>query len=355
MMPLYNAERYVREAIGSVLAQTYGDFELLVRDDASTDDSAAAVAEFAGDSRIRFARNDGNRGVSASRQAILDDARGEYITVLDADDVALPDRLARQVAFLDAHPEVAVLGSSFEVIDSDGVVRQHVRVPDRPEVVRWMLLFGNCLVHSSVTYRREAAVRAGGYRRDMRVSEDYDLWVRLAGASRVAQLDDVLVRWRHHGANTHLTERAKLRELGIAGVIQSVRVQAGFDIPESVAECLARDIAPHSVSPADADAALGVLERCATDALARSRRDEKTTTAAVAAAIAGDYLRLAYRAPSVRGRATVASLRVLASARAWRAPWSRAFAVLALKAWLPRKLAEAVRRRALGGTLWDAG
>jgi glycosyl transferase family 2 len=354
MMPLYNAERYVREAIGSVLAQTYTDFELLVRDDGSTDDSAAAVAEFAHDPRVRFTRNDRNRGVSWSRQAVLEQARGDYIAVLDADDVALPHRLARQVAFLDAYPDVAVLGSGFEVIDRDGVVRQQVRVAVRPEVIRWMLLFGSCIAHSSVMYRREAALSAGGYRTDMLVSEDYDLWVRLAGAHRMAQLDDILVRWRHHGANTHLTESEELRQVGVAGVRQSVRVQTGLDIPEPIAECLARDIAPRGVARGDAEASLGLLGRCAAESLSRARR-ERADTAAVAAAVAADYLRLAYRAPAVRARATLGALRTLAAARAWRAPLRRDFAVLVLKAWLPRRLTEAARRQALRGTLWESG
>jgi glycosyl transferase family 2 len=354
MMPLYNAERYVREAIGSVLAQTYTDFELLVRDDGSTDGSAAAVAEFAQDPRVRFTRNDRNRGVSWSRQAVLEDARGDYIAVLDADDVAFPHRLARQVAFLDAHPDIAVLGSAFEVIDRDGVVRQQVRVPVRPEVIRWMLLFGSCIAHSSVMYRREAVLRGGGYRADMLVSEDYDLWVRLAGTNRIAQLDDVLVRWRHHGANTHLTEREEVRHAGVAGVRQSVRVQTGLDIAEPIAECLARDVSPRSVARGDAEAAVWVLARCAAEALSRARRDG-TDTGAVAAAVAADYLRLAYRVPSVRTRATLGAVRTLTAAGAWRAPWRRDFAVLALKAWLPRRLAEAARRRALRGTLWELG
>jgi len=121
-MMVYNAERYLRQAIDSVLNQTFTDFELLFLDDASTDRSLEIIQSYS-DPRIRLIRNENNRGVAYSRSKALPLARGEYVAVLDADDVALPERLQVQVSYLDSHPDICLVGSSCQVIEEDGSVR----------------------------------------------------------------------------------------------------------------------------------------------------------------------------------------------------------------------------------------
>ena len=119
LMPVYNAEKYLAASIGSILAQTYGDFELLICDDASTDGSLEIVRSF-DDTRMTLLTNRENLGNAATRNRLIEHASGEYVAVLDADDTAEPDRLARQVDFLERNPEIGLCGSWVNVIGHDG-------------------------------------------------------------------------------------------------------------------------------------------------------------------------------------------------------------------------------------------
>ena len=123
VMPAYNAENYIREAIDSILAQTFRDFEFLIIDDGSTDHTVEIIRSYS-DSRIRLYQNERNMGVAATLNRGLDLARGEYIARMDADDISLPERFAKQAAYMDAHPDVAVCGSNI-ILFSEGA-------PERP-------------------------------------------------------------------------------------------------------------------------------------------------------------------------------------------------------------------------------
>ena len=112
-MPAYNAEKYINEAIDSILAQTFTDFEFIIIDDGSTD-STCAIVESYSDSRIRFFKNEHNLGVAATLNRGLDLARGEYIARMDADDISLPTRFEKQAAYMDSHPDVVVCGTGVE-------------------------------------------------------------------------------------------------------------------------------------------------------------------------------------------------------------------------------------------------
>jgi glycosyltransferase involved in cell wall biosynthesis len=191
---------WVRDAVESVLAQTYDDLELLVIDDASTDGTAEAVVGY-GDPRIRVLRNESNLGQVPSLNRGLREARGELVARLDADDVCLPERLERQVAVADADPSVALVGTWMDVIDERGRLwgRLRGRVRDFPEFVFAILADRYPWGHPSLMFRRDVVLELGGYDETLAPSEDKDLYRRLALAGHgAAGVEDVLVRYRRH-------------------------------------------------------------------------------------------------------------------------------------------------------------
>src|SRR5262245_5980398 len=228
VVPVYNRVEFLREAIESVLGQTYRDLELLLIDDGSTEPGVAAVLEgYRADPRVRIERNARNQGIARGHNQSLDLARGEYVAALDSDDVALPRRLARQVAFLDAHPGFALVGSWTRATDAAGRVRRRVRrYPSDPDHARARLLF-RCYVNHPSTLGRTAILRAYRYCEDLALSSDYELFVRLAHDHPIASLPELLTLNRKHGARaTGDRERRKrdnlrviepqLAELGVA-------------------------------------------------------------------------------------------------------------------------------------------
>jgi glycosyltransferase involved in cell wall biosynthesis len=206
IMPVRNGAEWLGEAVASIRAQDFGDFEFLIVDDGSDDATAAMLAGFAGaDRRIRVIRQPPQGIVVALNNAIAA-ARAPYLARLDADDCAMPNRLAKQLAFLQAHDEVGLLGSSAEEIDAGGAIIGRILPPaDSAHLVR-VLGRTNPFIHSSVMMRTALVRRLGGYRAAFRAAEDYDLWLRLAEVSGVANLAEDLVRYRRHGSNLSLRD-----------------------------------------------------------------------------------------------------------------------------------------------------
>ena len=201
VIPVYNREAYVGQSIDSVLAQTFGDFELLVIDDGSTDRTGAVVRGIR-DSRLRLLCHERNQGLPRTRNAGIDAARGAYVAFLDSDDVALPTRLAKQVAFLEGHPAYAAVGAWIDWMDGGGrplgrVKRRPLAAPD----VAALRLFRQG-IENTASMARTDILRA--YRHDERfeVSEDYELWARVAAEHPIANLPEVLVRRRAHAQQT---------------------------------------------------------------------------------------------------------------------------------------------------------
>ncbi len=199
LMPVYNGEGFLRAALESILNQTFSDFELLVIDDGSTDASHEIAAAFA-DPRIRIETNGRNLGLIATLNRGLELARGEYIARMDADDISLPKRFERQIAFLDAHPQIGGCGTWFEKVTPAGTTTR--RMPDSPALIRLFLLFDNPFLHSSMMLRRRL-LDTHGLRFDPAYphSEDYDFWVRCTSIADMANLPEVLVRYNDHPAN----------------------------------------------------------------------------------------------------------------------------------------------------------
>lgn len=201
LLPVYAGAAHVAAAVESVLGQTFGDFELLVLDDCSPDDSAV-IAEAFGDPRIRVVRNERNLGQVATLNRGLREARGEYAARLDQDDVCLPRRLERQVELLDADPSVAVVGTWIDVVDEQGRKVDELRTPLDGVADAVYLALANRLplAHPSVTFRRAVVLDAGGYDEAVRYCEDMDLWRRLLLAGHgLRVVPEPLLRYRVHG------------------------------------------------------------------------------------------------------------------------------------------------------------
>jgi GT2 family glycosyltransferase len=214
LMPVYNGGPFLRPAIDSVLGQTFGDFELLVIDDASTDDSCEAVRA-AADPRVRLVRNERNLGQTRTLNRGLELARGRYVARLDQDDVSLPRRLERQVATLEARPDLTVVGTWGYYMDATGRRRigaTRRRVLDRGDFLGGLAL-GECpLWHISVTFRRDAIRDLGGYDPAFGPAEDYELWTRVGRTGgRAIVLPEFHCVYRLHGMQQSVTSATAQR------------------------------------------------------------------------------------------------------------------------------------------------
>jgi hypothetical protein len=195
VVPVLNGEAHIAEAIESLLAQTLDELEVIVVDDGSTDGTPEIVAALAReDERVRVFSNERNTGLAAATNQGWRAARADYVARLDADDVALPARLARQVAFLDANPQVAAVGGAAITIDRAGRRIGLVALPTSTRAIRAQLPRRSCLVHSAVTLRRTALEAVGGYR--FSPGGGYDLWLRLSERFELANLPEPVVMYR---------------------------------------------------------------------------------------------------------------------------------------------------------------
>jgi glycosyl transferase family 2 len=230
ILPVFNGARYLGGAMESVLAQTRSDFELLVIDDGSTDDSRE-VARSYGDPRVRVLENGRNLGLTATLNRGLQEAKAPLVARLDADDAARADRLEIQLGVMAARPELALLGSQAEVVDAGGRRLGWLARGCEPETIRWELLFDNAFVHSSVVFRRDVVLGlGGGYDERFRYCQDFDLWSRLARAHPAANVDHALVRCREHvDSMTATGGEANVRETG-ATIAANLRAVFGDEV-----------------------------------------------------------------------------------------------------------------------------
>jgi hypothetical protein len=209
LLPVYNGGSYLHQAVESVLAQTFTDFELLIIDDGSTDDSSSVLAEYT-DSRIRLEPNTHNIRLTATLNKGIGLARGQFIARMDCDDIALPNRLEKQLEFLLQNPEVGVLGSNYQVIDPIGNPGEISHYPTEHAVIQWRLIFGCYIAHPTVMYRTDVIRQLSGYTPGI-TGEDYELWSRAAWHTRLANLPDVLHQLRKHAASSSSQQAEKLR------------------------------------------------------------------------------------------------------------------------------------------------
>ncbi len=194
LMGVFNGLPQLGEAIESILGQTFADFEFLIIDDGSSDASAELIADYAArDRRIRFLRNVQNVGLGGVLSRGVQEARGSLVARMDADDVAMPGRLQRQLDFLRDNPGVHVVGSYALDMGKDGTPVRERRVPTTHEKIA-ELVWTSPFIHPTVMFRRDAILRVGSYSPHIRRRQDYDLWFRcVAGGLRLANIPEPLI------------------------------------------------------------------------------------------------------------------------------------------------------------------
>lgn len=266
VMPVYNGEAYLADAIASVLGQTFSAFELVVVDDCSTDGTAAILDGLA-DPRIRRLRNDENRGIVVTLNRGFAAARGRYIARMDADDLCEPERLQRQAAFLDSHPDVLLVGTRVEFIGSDGAsLARGIELPAEDRAIRLQSCFVPAFVHPTVMIRAEVLRdRRLEYVDAYRYAEDYELWVRIMALGRVANLPEKLLRYRVHGGQTTTQKAATMAAISARVSKDYLRHEFGLSLTEDeiVTTCrvLYRQRSESRWDPRGYGIALGVVTR----------------------------------------------------------------------------------------------
>lgn len=252
LMPVYNGERYLHQAVDSILGQTLTNFEFIIINDGSTDNTAEILDGYK-DPRIVRLNNGKNIGLVGSLNRGLAEARGELIARMDADDVSYPDRLVEEVSFLSSHPEVGLVSTNFYLIDSRSEIIGGLGLNKllKGEQVEWELYWGNPVVHPSVMFRASLIRSVGGYPPGyLYYAEDYALWLRLALSTKLVVLEKPLLYLRKHDLNVtrvhlhnHIDEVIGVVQTALADrlsykppdrCIRLVRQQAIDDPPSSL-------------------------------------------------------------------------------------------------------------------------
>lgn len=229
VMPVYNEADYVEEAIKSIQKQTYSPIEIIIIEDGSTDESKKIVNYYEkNDNRVRTIKNSENLGNYPSRNVGTRAAKGAFIAVMDGDDVALPSRIERQIHFLHRHPEHVMVGGQVCLVDAEGdLLGRRDGLHVEHEAIDSALMDGEwAIVHPTVLMRRETFMAAGGYQERYRSCADHDLYLRLAERGRIANLPEVLLRYRRHYGSMTSNPTGQHRNLHL--IRQRARKRRGY-------------------------------------------------------------------------------------------------------------------------------
>ena len=228
IMPVYNGEAYVGKAIESILSQTFTDFEFLIIDNASADRTSEVIAAFK-DPRIRIIKNPVNLGLIGSLNVGLQVARGKYVARMDHDDIAYPERFQKEYDFLDAHPEITIVGTWSTLINPEGKEMKDHRNALRSNVIKYELLWGNSLTHPSLLMRRKEIVELGGYDPLWVHTEDFNLYSRAIKKYKLANIPEPLLYYRVHGSS--LTGSADSQAIIHENTKKMIRENISYYIP----------------------------------------------------------------------------------------------------------------------------
>lgn len=209
LMPVYNTnEKFLRRAIESILKQTYQDFEFLIMNDCSTDPRVEDIVLSYQDKRIRYLKNPQNLGISGTRNKLIELARGEYLAVMDHDDVSLPERLAKETAFLKKHPETGVVGCAILKLGTSKVQK----LPEEDAEIKESLVFYSPFCHPATMIRKSVLQKNKiAYEAEFSPAEDYALWSRLMAVTKFANLPEVLFEYRDYAGNTTHSQKGKMQ------------------------------------------------------------------------------------------------------------------------------------------------
>ncbi len=229
LMSVYNGSRYLRESIESILNQTFTDFEFIIIDDFSTDNTWEILTEYANqDHRIVLIKNEQNIGLTKSLNKGLKIAKGKYIARQDADDISLLNRLKKEVFLLDRQPEVVLVSCEIEYIDSEGYSGGTSQRACHPDLIPWYLLFYNYLGgHSQIMFRREPILKLYGYCEDYRYAQDYELWCRVAEIGKIVILPEILLKYRCHSKTLSSEKKLEQEAYVIAQVRHNIQKITG--------------------------------------------------------------------------------------------------------------------------------
>ena len=211
LMPNFNKVRFIGEAIDSIKNQSFQDWELIIADDGSDDGSWEIIERAAAiDKRIKVFRCE-HKGLTAIRNFTLSKASGEFIAALDSDDWSYPERLSKQLAYLENHPDCGVLGSNYETINEQGIFIESVSQPLLDEEIRRSFFFFNPIRHSSICFRRACVTELGAYNPDWFAGEDLEILMRFGTKWKLANIPEKLIRYRIFGNNfSHQQQRAMI-------------------------------------------------------------------------------------------------------------------------------------------------
>lgn len=228
VMTAYKGSKLIAETIESILTQSFRDFELIIIEDCSPDDTAEVIKKFS-DPRIKLHQNPENLGISRSRNRGMSLARGEYIAATDQDDISLPDRLARQVAFLDQNPDFVLTATAAKELRS-GKLRSYYFPEMRPHVLHWALFTRSRIVHSSICFRRRTQQEfALEYDDRYRFAEDYLLFHRFAEAGKIVILPEELMIYRQHPENNSTIHADEMNHNGASFMTTRYQEYLGLD------------------------------------------------------------------------------------------------------------------------------
>ncbi|GIW68018.1 MAG: hypothetical protein KatS3mg096_886 [Candidatus Parcubacteria bacterium] len=213
IMPVYNGEKYLREAIESILNQTYKNFEFIIVDDGSTDNSVKIIKEYAKkDKRIRFFRNKNNLGTFGNYNYYIKNyARGKYIAIQEQDDISLKERFQLELDFLESHFDIVLAGGHINIIDSEGKIVGKRLYPVKYDEIKKVILLKSPFANPTIMIRKDVFIENGGYG-DYTTAGDYDLWMRLIIEKELKceNLDKIVVNYRIH-ENQQKSKKTKIQ------------------------------------------------------------------------------------------------------------------------------------------------
>jgi len=251
LMPVYNGEKYLAESINSILNQTFIDFELIIINDGSTDNSEQIIKSYL-DSRIVYIRNINNLRLIRTLNKGIALSKGKYIARMDCDDVSDITRLAYQLQYMESNLEIGVLGTAIKIIDGDGNKKGTLVMPVQDGMIRWNMNFGCPFAHPTVMMRKDAlealsTAKSGEYYSlDAYQSEDYDLWYRMSKITKLHNLKQPLLMLRKHGLNESIVNGKAVNQKSLS-IIKEIIYEATTKMtPDESLSCLGNQSEPKS-------------------------------------------------------------------------------------------------------------
>ncbi len=242
LMSVYNGEKYLNEAIDSILEQTFKDFEFFIINDGSVDRTADILKSYK-DPRIKIINNKNNIGLTKSLNKGLKIAKGEYIARMDADDVSMPNRLIKQVDFLDRNLDVAIVGTNYFRINEKGDIVQEINRKRKDIDIKNNLSKGNQLGHGTLMFRKDCVEKIGFYRATFKYSQDYDLVLRFSDKYKLANIPELLYKWRINSHSVSVSKKIiQDRYAKLALKLFNERKKNGYDRLEKGEEIFGNSI-----------------------------------------------------------------------------------------------------------------